>query len=207
MKRLTETIVLRGSIGRLGQRVAADLAPAVRRGSARPTAGSPGPASSGRHSATPLRTAATSEWVVPRSMPTAMRRWCGSGAPPGSEICSRAIALIVPALRGADRRRRQSARRTSALCTCCAAAAVVAVARRAASARRCERGLPMRARARRRAPRPRSPSRASSSASRHSICCIRNSGGIAVLSSASIGAPSQLAQVGGALAADPSGAR
>ena len=26
-----------------------------------------------------LRTAATNEWVVPRSMPTAMRRWCGLG--------------------------------------------------------------------------------------------------------------------------------
>src|SRR6185436_3562737 len=52
------------------------------------------PSASGRHSATPLRTAATSEWVVPRSMPTAMRRWCGSGAWPGSEIWSNAIALF-----------------------------------------------------------------------------------------------------------------
>src|SRR5437868_1030697 len=56
------------------------------------------PASSGRHSATPLRIAATSEWVVPRSMPTATRRWCGSGAPPGSEICSSAIALLSQCL-------------------------------------------------------------------------------------------------------------
>src|SRR5512140_1677944 len=40
-------------------------------------------------SATPLRTVATSEWVVPRSMPTARRRWCGSGEAPGSEICRR----------------------------------------------------------------------------------------------------------------------
>src|SRR4051794_26143840 len=46
----------------------------------------------------PLRTAATSEWVVPRSMPTAIRRWCGSRAPPGSEICSRAIALLFQRL-------------------------------------------------------------------------------------------------------------
>src|SRR4051812_44671631 len=56
------------------------------------------PDSSGRHSAMPLRTAATSECVVPRSMPTAIRRWCGSGAPPGSEICSRAIALLFQRL-------------------------------------------------------------------------------------------------------------
>ena len=35
----------------------------------------------------PWRTAATSEWVVPRSMPTATRRWCGSRDCPGSEIC------------------------------------------------------------------------------------------------------------------------
>ena len=49
------------------------------------------PCSSGRHSATPWRTAATSEWVVPRSMPTATRRWCGSGDWPGSEICSNAM--------------------------------------------------------------------------------------------------------------------
>src|SRR6478736_9855759 len=47
------------------------------------------PSESGRHSATPFRTEATSEWVVPRSMPTAMRRWCGSGDAPGSEICRR----------------------------------------------------------------------------------------------------------------------
>src|SRR5688572_31569806 len=52
------------------------------------------PSASGRHSATPLRTAATSECVVPRSMPTAMRRWCGSGEAPGSEICSNAITLL-----------------------------------------------------------------------------------------------------------------
>jgi hypothetical protein len=37
------------------------------------------PSSSGKHSATPLRTEATKEWVVPKSMPTAMRRWWGSG--------------------------------------------------------------------------------------------------------------------------------
>ena len=49
------------------------------------------PWSSGKHSATPLRTEATSECVVPRSMPTAMRRWCGSGDWPGSEICNKAM--------------------------------------------------------------------------------------------------------------------
>src|SRR5258706_11802779 len=27
-------------------------------------------------------------------MPIAMRRWCGSGAPPGSEICSKAMPLL-----------------------------------------------------------------------------------------------------------------
>src|SRR6476620_10616865 len=53
------------------------------------------PAVSGRHSATPLRTAATSEWVVPRSMPTAWRRACGSGDAPGSEICSSAIGSVL----------------------------------------------------------------------------------------------------------------
>src|SRR5215207_5550501 len=52
------------------------------------------PCPSGRHSGMPLRTAATSECVVPRSIPTAMRRWCGSGAWPGSEICSNAMALL-----------------------------------------------------------------------------------------------------------------
>src|SRR3954471_22231140 len=57
------------------------------------------PCSSGRHSATPLRTAATSECVVPRSMPTAIRRWCGSGDCPGSEICRSAIALLSQLLR------------------------------------------------------------------------------------------------------------
>jgi hypothetical protein len=32
---------------------------------------------------------------VPRSMPTAMRRWCGSGDWPGSEICRSAIVLFL----------------------------------------------------------------------------------------------------------------
>src|SRR4029077_6266750 len=41
--------------------------------------------------AAPLRTVATSECVVPRSMPTARRCWCGSGDSPGSEICRSAI--------------------------------------------------------------------------------------------------------------------
>ena len=38
-----------------------------------------------------LRIVATSECVVPRSMPTARRCWCGSGVSPGSEICSSAM--------------------------------------------------------------------------------------------------------------------
>src|SRR3954447_24444082 len=53
------------------------------------------PWSSGRHSGTPWRTAATSECVVPRSMPTAMRRWCGSGAWPGSDIWSNAMTCFL----------------------------------------------------------------------------------------------------------------
>src|SRR5215218_4079087 len=43
-------------------------------------------------SAAELRTVATSECVVPRSMPIARRRWCGSGDSPGSEICSSAMS-------------------------------------------------------------------------------------------------------------------
>src|SRR5512139_67319 len=45
----------------------------------------------------PLRTVATSEFVVPRSMPTARRRWCGSGEAPGSEICSSDIGRFSAA--------------------------------------------------------------------------------------------------------------
>src|SRR4029079_4444737 len=52
------------------------------------------PSRSGRHSATPLRTAATSEWVVPRSMPPAWRRVCGSRDAPGSEICRSATSAL-----------------------------------------------------------------------------------------------------------------
>src|SRR5436190_23807476 len=43
-------------------------------------------------SAEPLRTVATSECVVPRSMPIASRRWWGSGDSPGSEIWSSAMS-------------------------------------------------------------------------------------------------------------------
>src|SRR5512137_344566 len=39
----------------------------------------------------PLRTVATSELVVPRSIPTASLRSCGAGDSPGSEIWSSAI--------------------------------------------------------------------------------------------------------------------
>ncbi len=52
------------------------------------------PASSGRQIAMPLRTVATSELVVPRSMPTASRCWCGSVDMPGSVICNRAIGAV-----------------------------------------------------------------------------------------------------------------
>ena len=40
---------------------------------------------------TALRTVATSELVVPKSMPTASRCWCGAVDMPGSEICRSAI--------------------------------------------------------------------------------------------------------------------
>src|SRR5438270_12016313 len=43
----------------------------------------------------PLRTVATSELVVPRSMPTARRSWCGAGDWPGSEICRSAMLELV----------------------------------------------------------------------------------------------------------------
>src|SRR3990167_1698954 len=49
------------------------------------------PAASASGSERPLRTAATSELVVPRSIPTARRRWCGWGLCPGSAICSKAM--------------------------------------------------------------------------------------------------------------------
>src|SRR3989338_8041844 len=49
------------------------------------------PAASASGSERPLRTAATSALVVPRSIPTARRRWCGWGLCPGSAICSKAM--------------------------------------------------------------------------------------------------------------------
>ena len=39
----------------------------------------------------PLRTVATSELVVPKSMPTASLCWCGAVLMPGSEICKSAM--------------------------------------------------------------------------------------------------------------------
>src|SRR5206468_11367402 len=51
------------------------------------------PCSSGKTTGMPCRTVATSELVVPRSMPTASLRSCGAGEASGSEICSRAIAM------------------------------------------------------------------------------------------------------------------
>ena len=104
---------------------------------------------------------------------------------------------IVPALRGGDRRRRQSARRTSGLAHLLRGAAmsprssmshgISLPGDRAGGGRHVgQRSL--------------SPaSRASSSASRHSICCIRKAGGIAVLFSASTCWLAQFAQVGAAL--------
>jgi len=52
---------------------------------------------SGSTAAEPLRMVATSELVVPRSMPTASRCWCGAGERPGSEIWNSVIRR--PALR------------------------------------------------------------------------------------------------------------
>src|SRR5918992_3900953 len=49
------------------------------------------PSASGSTAGAPLRTVATSEFVVPRSMPTARRCSCGAGDMPGSEICRSAI--------------------------------------------------------------------------------------------------------------------
>ena len=65
---------------------------AVAARSARSKAAAAGPAASGSTSAMPLRTVATSELVVPRSMPTARRCACGAGDSPGSAICSSAIS-------------------------------------------------------------------------------------------------------------------
>ena len=59
--------------------------------SERSMAAAAGPRRRAARPAMPLRTVATSEFVVPRSMPTARRVSCGSGDASGSAICSRAI--------------------------------------------------------------------------------------------------------------------
>src|SRR5687767_1766037 len=46
----------------------------------------------------PFLTVATSELVVPRSMPTASRCWCGAVDSPGSDICSSAISIFLERL-------------------------------------------------------------------------------------------------------------
>ncbi len=155
------------------------------------------PSRSGRHSATPLRTAATSECVVPRSMPTACRRACGSGEVPGSEICRSATRFSLPARRGAARRRSRSARRTSAR----APRAPPAPGRGGRRARRRGAGTRLRRSVSSSCATASTSARdpASSSDSRHAICWSRNSAGIAVLSSARTDTPRELAQVGGAL--------
>src|SRR3989442_10229013 len=51
------------------------------------------PCASGSTVAAPLLTVATSELVVPRSMPTASRCSWGAGDVPGSEICRSATVL------------------------------------------------------------------------------------------------------------------
>src|SRR5256714_8958615 len=52
------------------------------------------PCASASTVAAPLRTVATSELVVPRSMPTASRCSCGASDCPGSEICRSAMAAF-----------------------------------------------------------------------------------------------------------------
>src|SRR5258706_11843216 len=61
------------------------------------------PCASGSTVAAPLRTVATSEFVVPRSMPTARRRSCGTGDWPGSEIWKSAISAPRPTPSGIQR--------------------------------------------------------------------------------------------------------
>ncbi len=94
---------------------------------------------------------ATSELVVPRSMPTARRCWCGAGDIPGSEICSSAMSVRR---RLRVRRRRQfgaSCSRNISWRTSTAAAAVV-VARVERARRAAPRCAPARRRPRRPAP-------------------------------------------------------
>src|SRR6185503_17649812 len=56
------------------------------------------PSESGSTVAAPLRTVATRELVVPRSMPTARRCSCGAGDMPGSEIWRSAIWPLLDLL-------------------------------------------------------------------------------------------------------------
>ena len=187
IRRFTDTMVLCGSLTDRSKRRLADLGAAARRDSERPKAGS----RAGRiRQALGDAVAYRRDQRVRRAEVDAdgMRRWCGSGDAPGSEICSSAMRQ---ASSDSSRRcsiRRQSARRTSAR----------APAARRRGNRPSRRGAapswhrpraslahpapPQSARLRRVAARRRG-------ASRQSICCIRKSAGIAVLSSASIGAP------------------
>ena len=49
----------------------------------------------GRQRAWPLFTLATRLLVVPKSMPTARRCWCGAAERPGSAICRSAMVVSV----------------------------------------------------------------------------------------------------------------
>ena len=205
MKRLTETMVLRGSTAASRQRLGADLprraaSPQVahrRRQDAR------GRASSGRHSAHAVahrgdQRMGGAEVDADGDAPLVrVGRLAGFGDLQQGHRRLSCDALPVPARRArsrrASRRRSMSSRKRSTnisarTCAAAAAARVVASSSSVRSSRVEHRGaFGGDFVGERLARRP--PSAASSSASRHCICCIRNSTGIAVLFSASTGAP------------------
>jgi hypothetical protein len=96
MKRFTETTVLAGSSACVGARAVAHF-DARHRGITDDRRQERAALGIGDHFRGAARTVATSECVVPRSMPTASLRWCGSGASPGSEICSKGHMTVAGA--------------------------------------------------------------------------------------------------------------
>ena len=146
------------------------------------------PRSSGSTTGMPLRTVATSELVVPRSMPTASRARAAPAASPGSEICSSAIGLRLPRsivvdVGGELAEEAELAHRAPR--GVAIAAAVEQRARRALGLRGVARTAASSARAR---ARPRA-ARASSAASRRSSCRSRNAGASAESVSAGASTP------------------
>ena len=166
---------------------------AVRADSARPRAGARGPASSGRHSATPLRTVGDqrvggAEVDADREPALVrvgrLRRVRRSAAVPW-RLLSRSLAGArrCPSAKLLE----EHAARAPARAAAGVVALVVDAARRALLERRAARAsIALRSVSSAAAS---FAARASSSASRHSICCIRNSAGIAVLFSASTSTP------------------